>query len=253
MPWGGGDGMEHRNSTVVAEGASIKGNVRSVLGTVSHEFFHAWNVERIRPRTLEPFDLEDANMSGELWLAEGFTQYYGQLIMARAALRRSVDDVDLAIRRIVASRTRPFPVPSNEPMRRHRRAAQRSTNCAYSLINSYQRASVALARICRCATVGGSSPWRIQAGAVRCTASRRRDGLLAKPYTMAEARDRLAEMTTNRAFAEGSSRVRRRREVPLSHAARRAGVVVRKRNPGRLEREAIEASPPPGRVTALRD
>ena len=41
VPWGGGDGMEHRNSTVVAEGASIKGNVRGVLGTVSHEFFHA--------------------------------------------------------------------------------------------------------------------------------------------------------------------------------------------------------------------
>ena len=86
VPWGGGDGMEHRNSTVVAEGASIKGNVRGVLGTVSHEFFHAWNVERIRPKTLEPFNFEDANMSGELWLAEGFTQYYGQLIMARAGL-----------------------------------------------------------------------------------------------------------------------------------------------------------------------
>ena len=75
VPWGGGDGMEHRNSTVVAEGAhSIRGNVRGVLGTVSHEFFHAWNVERIRPKTLEPFTFEDANMSGELWLAEGFTQ-----------------------------------------------------------------------------------------------------------------------------------------------------------------------------------
>ena len=57
-----------------------------MLGTVSHEFFHAWNVERIRPKTLEPFNFEDANMSGELWLAEGFTQYYGQLIMARAGL-----------------------------------------------------------------------------------------------------------------------------------------------------------------------
>ena len=48
-----------------------------LLGTVSHEFFHAWNVERIRPRSLEPFDFTDANMSGELWLAEGFTNYYG--------------------------------------------------------------------------------------------------------------------------------------------------------------------------------
>ena len=57
-----------------------------MLGTVSHEFFHAWNVERIRPKSLEPFNFEEANMSGELWLAEGFTQYYGGLIMARAGL-----------------------------------------------------------------------------------------------------------------------------------------------------------------------
>src|SRR5690606_6618794 len=56
------------------------------LGTVSHEFVHIWNVERIRPRTLEPFDFERANMTGELWLAEGFTQYYTPLLIARAGL-----------------------------------------------------------------------------------------------------------------------------------------------------------------------
>ena len=44
----------------------------------------AWNVERIRPKTLEPFNFEEANISGELWLAEGFTQYYGELVMQRA-------------------------------------------------------------------------------------------------------------------------------------------------------------------------
>jgi predicted metalloprotease with PDZ domain len=53
---------------------------------VAHEFFHGWNVERIRPRSLEPFDLERANASGELWLAEGFTQYYGPLALQRAGL-----------------------------------------------------------------------------------------------------------------------------------------------------------------------
>ena len=76
VPWGGGDGMEHRNSTVVASATSFRNPqaVRAVLGTVSHEFFHCWNVERIRPKTLEPFNFEEANISGELWLAEGFTQ-----------------------------------------------------------------------------------------------------------------------------------------------------------------------------------
>ena len=49
-----------------------------LLGTVSHEFIHAWNVERIRPRSLEPFNFEDANVSGELWLAEGVTSYYDE-------------------------------------------------------------------------------------------------------------------------------------------------------------------------------
>ena len=53
---------------------------------MSHEFIHGWNVERIRPRSLEPFNFDDANMSGELWLAEGFTSYYGPLVLLRAGL-----------------------------------------------------------------------------------------------------------------------------------------------------------------------
>ena len=83
-----GDGMEHRNSTVIVERSpKIEGNEEDMLGTFSHEFFHAWNVERIRPKTLEPFNFEHANMSNELWFAEGFTQYYGELILKRAGYR----------------------------------------------------------------------------------------------------------------------------------------------------------------------
>ena len=66
-----------------------------LLDTVAHEFFHCWNVERIRPQSLEPFDFDRANMSGELWLAEGFTQYYGPLALQRARLvGRRVDRAD---------------------------------------------------------------------------------------------------------------------------------------------------------------
>ena len=86
LPYASGDGMEHRNSTVITSSASIASNRRGLLGTVAHEFFHNWNVERIRPRSLEPFDFEAANMSGELWLAEGFTQYYGPLTLSRTGL-----------------------------------------------------------------------------------------------------------------------------------------------------------------------
>jgi predicted metalloprotease with PDZ domain len=81
-----GDGMEHRNSTILTSTRSLSAGPLGNLGTVSHEFFHAWNVERIRPRSLEPFDFEQANLSGELWLAEGFTSYYGPLTIRRAGL-----------------------------------------------------------------------------------------------------------------------------------------------------------------------
>jgi predicted metalloprotease with PDZ domain len=77
LPWDNGDGMEHRNSTVIT-GRALN------LGTVAHEYFHNWNVERIRPEGLEPFSFSDVNMSGEMFIAEGFTQYYGPLAMIRS-------------------------------------------------------------------------------------------------------------------------------------------------------------------------
>lgn len=87
IPNATGDGMEHRNSTIVTSTRSLaNGGLKRNMGTVSHEFFHCWNVERIRPASLEPFDFEAANMSGELWFAEGFTSYYDDLTMTRAGL-----------------------------------------------------------------------------------------------------------------------------------------------------------------------
>ncbi len=78
--------MEHRNSTIVTSTRSLADGADRNIGTVSHEFFHCWNVERIRPQSLEPFNFEDANMSGELWFAEGFTSYYDDLTLTRAGL-----------------------------------------------------------------------------------------------------------------------------------------------------------------------
>jgi predicted metalloprotease with PDZ domain len=80
------DGMEHRNSTSITGHRSLAIIGSRNIEDVAHEFFHSWNVKRIRPKSLEPFDNERANMSGELWLAEGFTQYYGRLITLRAGL-----------------------------------------------------------------------------------------------------------------------------------------------------------------------
>lgn len=83
-PWVSGDGMEHRNSTICSSSGNLAENADRLIGTISHEFFHAWNVERIRPADLEPFDFTKANMSDALWFAEGFTSYYDDLVLKRA-------------------------------------------------------------------------------------------------------------------------------------------------------------------------
>lgn len=89
------DGMEHRNSTSVTSPRPLRDeDGLKNLGTVSHEFFHAWNVERLRPKDLEPFDFQRVNMSDALWLAEGFTQYYGRLALRRAKLIEDEDFFD---------------------------------------------------------------------------------------------------------------------------------------------------------------
>lgn len=92
IPNASGDGMEHRNSTILTTTRSLaEGGMDRNIGTVSHEFFHCWNVERIRPQSLEPFNFEETNMSGELWFAEGFTSYYTSLMMCRAGLMNHED------------------------------------------------------------------------------------------------------------------------------------------------------------------
>lgn len=85
-PYVDNDGMEHRNSTMISIPHKFDGG-NNLLGVFAHEFFHCWNVERIRPKTLEPFNFEKSNMSNELWCAEGFTQYYGELSLCRAGLK----------------------------------------------------------------------------------------------------------------------------------------------------------------------
>ena len=113
LPWANGDGMEHRNSTVLASTGALRnpGQRTGLLGTVAHEFFHAWNMERIRARDLEPFNFEEADVSGELWLGEGFTSYYDDLIMRRtglAPLEQTLESLAGAINAVTRSPGRKF-------------------------------------------------------------------------------------------------------------------------------------------------
>ena len=85
----GGGGLEHKNSTVLmmsrwaySDAARYKG----FLGLVAHEYFHLWNVKRIRPAELGPFKYGEENYTSMLWLAEGITSYYDEIALMRAGI-----------------------------------------------------------------------------------------------------------------------------------------------------------------------
>ena len=247
VPWGGGDGMEHRNSTVVAARVSLRtpGMVQNVLDTVSHEFFHAWNVERIRPKTLEPFSFEEANISGELWLAEGFTQYYGVLVMGRAGL----DDRN----QVVTALARAANTVLTNSGRRFRSAVAMSqmapftdaarsidaTNQSTTFISYYTYgAAIALAldlslrdRSAGKITLDDymRAMWRTHG-----KPGGPEPGLVAKPYTLKDARDRLAEVSGDRRFADEffDKYIEGRDAVDYAPLLRRAGYLFRPRAPG---------------------
>jgi len=82
------DGMEHLTSTqiIVPGGLADPGMYEDALDAIAHEFFHVWNVKRLRPIELGPWDFtRPANTRG-LWIAEGITNYYGHLMQRRAGL-----------------------------------------------------------------------------------------------------------------------------------------------------------------------
>ncbi len=85
----GGGGLEHKSSMTIMSGRYSTRTRRSYLdwlGLVSHEYFHAWNVKRLRPVELGPFDYENEVYTPNLWVAEGFTDYYAGLNVRRAKL-----------------------------------------------------------------------------------------------------------------------------------------------------------------------
>ncbi len=88
-------GLEHRASTALICGRDDLPYVgmkeategyRTFLGLVSHEYFHTWNVKRIKPAAFTPYDLTQENYTRQLWLFEGFTSYYDDLVLVRTGL-----------------------------------------------------------------------------------------------------------------------------------------------------------------------
>src|ERR1700761_4669836 len=85
----GGGGLEHLSSTTLGasrDNYANPGGYRNFLGLVAHEHFHLWNVKRLRPIVLGPFDYDNENYTTDLWIAEGFTAYYQNLILRHAQI-----------------------------------------------------------------------------------------------------------------------------------------------------------------------
>jgi len=83
-----GDGMEHLTSTQIIEPGALgeEGVYGDTLDTVAHEFFHVWNVKRLRPVEFGPWDFTRSVSTRGLWIAEGITNYYGHIMRRRAGL-----------------------------------------------------------------------------------------------------------------------------------------------------------------------
>ncbi len=89
---GRGGGLEHLNSTTIGVTADILARHPDGAEPVSaHEFFHTWNVKRIRPVELGPFDYEHPVRTVSLWVSEGVTDYYTEVILARSGLGSAAD------------------------------------------------------------------------------------------------------------------------------------------------------------------
>lgn len=83
----GGGGLEHLYSTTcqVSRAAYENENgYNGIMNLLAHEYFHLWNVKRIRPMALGPFDYENENYTHNLWFSEGITSYYADLLSLRA-------------------------------------------------------------------------------------------------------------------------------------------------------------------------
>lgn len=89
-----GGGLEHLNSTVLGATRNqynTEKGYKGFLSLVAHEYFHLWNVKRMRPIALGPFDYDNENYTTNLWVSEGFTSYYENKLMLRAGLVKPED------------------------------------------------------------------------------------------------------------------------------------------------------------------
>ena len=99
----GGGGLEHLNSTVLGaskNGYNTEKGYKGFLELVAHEYHHLWNVKRLRPIALGPFDYDNENYTTNLWVAEGFTSYFENKFMLRAGFKTPLETAQALVTNI---------------------------------------------------------------------------------------------------------------------------------------------------------
>jgi predicted metalloprotease with PDZ domain len=96
----GGGGLEHLSSTTLGgsrDAYATEVGYQNFLSLAAHEHFHLWNVKRLRPIVLGPFDYDNENYTTNLWIAEGFTAYYQDIIVRRTQLYTPDNYLDVLV------------------------------------------------------------------------------------------------------------------------------------------------------------
>ena len=236
LPYVSGDGMEHRNSTILASTRSLNQADFDQLGTLSHEFMHAWNAERIRPQRLEPFNFEQANMSLNLWFMEGFTSYYGPLAIRRAG--------ESTIKEYVEGIARPINTVSFAPGRSFASSQGMSTQAPFvdaaTSIDPTNFSNTFISYYTYGAAIGLALDLTMR----EKFQSKSLDSLMQRvwqvhgktelPYTTEDLRDALAYVTDNERFADAffESFVTGQELPDYESLLANAGMLLRKANEG---------------------
>ena len=141
-------GLEHDHSTVIMTGRrqmSDRDDYIKWLGVVTHEFFHVWNVRHMRPAELASYDYQHEQYTNQLWLTEGLTSYYDNLLMSRAGLIKPEEYLKLLAKDIHRLETtpgrflRPVTEASLDAWIRH---YQPNSNSVNSTISYYTKGAV---------------------------------------------------------------------------------------------------------------
>ncbi|MFL6414642.1 MAG: M61 family metallopeptidase [Bryobacteraceae bacterium] len=238
LPYASFDGMEHRDSTVITGvGDVLHGRGEGMIGAAAHEFFHSWNVKRMRPKTLEPFDYERADMSGELWFAEGFTNYYGPLALQRSGiteLRQFTHDMGTAVNTVLTS-------PGNlvhSPVEMSRLAPfvdaatsidERNFSNTYISYYTYGQALAFGLDL----TIRTQFPGKSLDDWMRTVWHEHPD--VQRPYTLADLERALGETTGDAGFAKKffDRHINGKEPLDYEHAVAAAGLVLRKAHTGK--------------------